>query len=117
MPSIIAGLLAFALGLWGLSVWWYSVEELLRGLVPLLLLFFGMVALMAGVSRVTIAPKDSRSDEELIDLEEEVSDQKRASGNESVKPTQAAAKRKAVKKKAAEKSAATAAENDENTGE
>ncbi len=71
MPSIIAGLLAFALGLWGLSVWWYSVEELLRGLIPLLLLLFGMVALMAGVSRVVTVAEDDKSDEELIDLDDE----------------------------------------------
>lgn len=72
MPSIIAGLLAFAMGLWGLSVWWYSVEELLRGLVPLALLLFGMVALMAGVSRVATVSEQEKSDEDLMDLEEAV---------------------------------------------
>lgn len=69
MPSIIAGLLAFAMGLWGLSVWWYSVEELLRGLIPLLLLLFGMVALMAGVSRVSTISSDEKSDEDLMDID------------------------------------------------
>ncbi len=44
MPQIIAGLLAFSIGLWGLSVWWYSVEEFLRGAVPLLLILFGIGA-------------------------------------------------------------------------
>ncbi len=38
LPQIIAGLLALSLGLWGLSAWWYSVEEFLRGAVPLLLI-------------------------------------------------------------------------------
>lgn len=92
MPSIIAGLLAFAMGLWGLSVWWYSVEELLRGLIPLVLLLFGMVALMAGVSRVATVSDDEKSDDELVDLELE----------DEPKPVKKAAKKKpAVKKKAA----------------
>ncbi|MBF0219283.1 MAG: hypothetical protein HQL49_07115 [Gammaproteobacteria bacterium] len=51
MPNIIAGLLAIAFGIWGLSVWWYSVMEALRGVVPLLLIAFGVIALMAGVTR------------------------------------------------------------------
>jgi hypothetical protein len=65
MPQIIAGLLAVTLGLWGLSVWWYSVEELLRGLVPLLLILFGVAALMAGVTRPERREADS-SDQELV---------------------------------------------------
>ena len=77
MPSIIAGLLAFALGLWGLSVWWYSVEELLRGIVPLALLLFGMVALMAGVSRVATVADQDKSDEDLMDLADEPTPPKR----------------------------------------
>ena len=66
MAQIIAGLLAVTLGLWGLSVWWYSVEELLRGLVPLLLILFGVAALMAGVTR-PVARDVERSDQELMD--------------------------------------------------
>lgn len=49
MPNMIIGLLSVSLGLWGISVWWYSVEEFLRGGLPLLLVLFGVVALMAGV--------------------------------------------------------------------
>jgi hypothetical protein len=44
------GLLAVALGLWGLSAWWWSVVELVRGILPLALLFVGVLALAAGVS-------------------------------------------------------------------
>ena len=66
MPQIIAGLLAVALGLWGISVWWYSVEELLRGLVPLILVLFGIIALMAGVSRNSSVQSEA-SDKELMD--------------------------------------------------
>ncbi|MBF0423775.1 MAG: hypothetical protein HQL73_12380 [Magnetococcales bacterium] len=52
MANIIFGLVALALGLWGLSVWWWSVVEMLRGTVPLLLIVLGFVALGAGITRV-----------------------------------------------------------------
>ncbi|MEO5341937.1 MAG: hypothetical protein H7842_01130 [Gammaproteobacteria bacterium SHHR-1] len=66
MAQIILGLLAVTLGLWGLSAWWFSVEELLRGLLPILLILFGAAALMAGVSRPSPAERE-RSDQELVD--------------------------------------------------
>ena len=52
MPSVIFGLLALALGLWGLTAWWWSVTEALRGLVPVALIALGLVALAAGVQTV-----------------------------------------------------------------
>lgn len=52
MASIIFGLAALSLGLWGLSAWWWSVTEVLRGLVPILLIIIGPIALGAGVSRL-----------------------------------------------------------------
>lgn len=52
MANIIFGLVALALGLWGLSVWWWSVVEMLRGIVPLLLIILGFIALGAGITRV-----------------------------------------------------------------
>ncbi|MEO5341951.1 MAG: hypothetical protein H7842_01200 [Gammaproteobacteria bacterium SHHR-1] len=67
MLQIITGLLALALGLWGLSLWWFSVQELLRGLLPVLLILLGAAALMAGVSRPAPRSDRPRSDQELID--------------------------------------------------
>ena len=52
MASIIFGLAVLSFGLWGLSVWWWSVVEVLRGLVPILLIMIGPVALGAGVTRL-----------------------------------------------------------------
>ncbi|GAB6051963.1 hypothetical protein JCM17960_07830 [Magnetospira thiophila] len=68
MPSIITGLLALALGLWSLTIWWWSVVEFLRGFVPLALIVLGLVALAAGVSAVRQA-KDV-NDEDLLGVEE-----------------------------------------------
>ena len=52
MASIVFGLVAIALGLWGLSAWWWSVAEVLRGIVPLLLILIGPVALGAGITKI-----------------------------------------------------------------
>ncbi|MEE8483713.1 MAG: magnetosome protein MamI [Nitrospinota bacterium] len=65
MPNIVFGLVAIAVGLWGLSVWWWSVAEFLRGFVPIALILFGLVALGAGVSVVRDKEEDDLSDEEL----------------------------------------------------
>ncbi|MBF0368413.1 MAG: hypothetical protein HQL52_03050 [Magnetococcales bacterium] len=52
MANIIFGLVTIAMGLWGLSVWWWSVAEVLRGILPVLAILFGLVALGAGVTKV-----------------------------------------------------------------
>ena len=63
MPVIMFGLLCVSVGLLGLSAWWWSVVELLRGILPLVLIFIGVLALASGVSGFR---KDGRvSDESL----------------------------------------------------
>lgn len=62
MPSIIFGLIAMALGLWGLSAWWYSAVEALRGLMPLVLILVGLVALGAGITSVRLPGRPGSSD-------------------------------------------------------
>ncbi|MBF0368109.1 MAG: hypothetical protein HQL52_01525 [Magnetococcales bacterium] len=59
MANIVFGLVAMALGLWGLSVWWWSVAEVLRGVLPIFLILFGMVALGAGVAKVRDGSRNS----------------------------------------------------------
>jgi len=65
MPNIIFGLVAIALGLWGLSVWWWSVAEFLRGVAPIALILLGLVAVGAGVSVVREGTDDGVADEDL----------------------------------------------------
>ena len=67
MPSIIVGLLALAFGIWGLTVWWWSVVELLRGLIPMVLLLIGILSLATGVSEVR--QEQEVKDEDLLDDE------------------------------------------------
>lgn len=65
MPIVIFGLLAISLGLWGMAAWWWSVTEMLRGLVPILLLLLGVVALAAGLSKV----RGEKTDREIFEDE------------------------------------------------
>ncbi|MBF0610885.1 MAG: hypothetical protein G8345_08120 [Magnetococcales bacterium] len=72
MPNIIFGLVAIALGLWGLTAWWYSVSEALRGLMPIILVLVGLVALGAGITsmRETKRPMQSDMNESTADRDE-----------------------------------------------
>jgi FtsH-binding integral membrane protein len=67
MPSVIFGLLALALGLFGVTAWWWSVTEFLRGAVPVALIILGMVALAAGVQSVRLprSGKGTASDPDI----------------------------------------------------
>jgi len=100
MPNIVIGLLALAFGLWGLSVWWWSVTELLRGLMPILLLGIGFVALAAGVTSVQKKePEEDDSDDDQLD-DDEVEEIKKEKPIEKPENT---VKPKAVVKKAVKK--------------
>ena len=49
MLSIVFGLIALSLSFWGMiKFWWYMVDVLIA-LLPMLLLFGGAIALMAGI--------------------------------------------------------------------
>ncbi len=49
MLSIVFGLIALSLGFWGMvKFWWYMVDMLIA-MLPLLLIFGGAVALLAGI--------------------------------------------------------------------
>ena len=65
MAYIIVGLLGIAFGLWGMTVWWWSVAEFLRGFVPIVLILVGVVALAAGVSAVRL--EKEKKDEDLFE--------------------------------------------------
>ncbi len=64
MGNIIAGLISIALGIWGISVWWWSVAEFLRGVVPIVLVLGGLVALGAGIRIYREENEDLEKDEE-----------------------------------------------------
>ena len=49
MLHIIIGVVAIALGLWGVSRNWYMFVDVIRAVFPLALIAFGVVALLAGI--------------------------------------------------------------------
>lgn len=63
MQNIVFGLVAIALGLWGLSAWWYSVLDVLRGFIPPALVLLGLVAIGAGM-RSSGSDEDADEDED-----------------------------------------------------
>jgi hypothetical protein len=51
MVNIVFGLVAICLAIWGLvTYWWYTVDVIIA-IFPLVLLFFGIVALLAGIKQ------------------------------------------------------------------
>ena len=46
---IIAGILAIVIGLWRISCSWYMFKDMLAAILPLALICFGIVALLAGI--------------------------------------------------------------------
>jgi hypothetical protein len=50
MKHIIFGLLAIALGVWGIVRQWWAFLDLLNVVIPILLVLVGVVALAAGIS-------------------------------------------------------------------
>lgn len=54
MTNMIVGLVAIGLGIWGLVTYrWYTVDVIIA-LFPLVLLLFGLVALLAGIKNTGI---------------------------------------------------------------
>ena len=52
MKHVVVGMALVALGLWGMVAWWDSFGFVMRGLVPVALLGFGLVATLSGYYRL-----------------------------------------------------------------
>lgn len=63
MIHLIGGLVTLVLGVWGIIAWWNHFGELLRGLIPLLLVLVGLAAIGSGF-RKTIGEAENESAEE-----------------------------------------------------
>lgn len=49
MKHIICGLISALFGVWGIIVWWYEFGAVMRGLIPFVLLAFGIIGIIAGL--------------------------------------------------------------------
>jgi len=50
--SIIVGAVVVLLGLWGLLGWWCDFMTVLKGSIPIMLVFGGVIAVIAGLSEL-----------------------------------------------------------------
>ncbi len=50
--SVIIGAIVALLGLWGLVRWWCDFLLILKGSVPAMLIFGGVIAVIAGLSEI-----------------------------------------------------------------
>lgn len=57
MTSIVFGLIAMCLGLWGLVTYWWYVVDVFVAVLPVVLLFGGFIALMAGIKKTGLKAK------------------------------------------------------------
>lgn len=64
MLSIVFGLIAICLGLFGIISYWYYVVDVLVVVLPVFLVFGGFVALMAGIRNTGLKAKvmESKND-------------------------------------------------------
>ncbi len=51
MIHLIVGLATLCFGAWGIIAWWDHFGEVLRGLIPLLLVLVGLAAIGAGLQK------------------------------------------------------------------
>ena len=47
--SVILGMIAVFLGVWGLVAWWSAFVQILKGCVPALLILIGGIAVFLGI--------------------------------------------------------------------
>lgn len=49
MLSIVMGIVAICLGIWGLTKYWWYMVEMVTALFPLVLILGGAIAVLAGI--------------------------------------------------------------------
>ena len=52
MLHIVVGIIAIVIGLWGIMGNWYMFKDILISVVPLVVLLFGIVAILAGIRKM-----------------------------------------------------------------
>lgn len=70
--AILIGLIAMAGGVYlAVFVWWREFYELVFGMIPPILFFFGLIAFIAGISSIKDAIRTKKLKEEPKEEEEE----------------------------------------------
>jgi len=50
--TVLGGIISILIGVWGITSWWWSFIELLKGAVPPVLVLGGLAALFAGIGEI-----------------------------------------------------------------
>jgi hypothetical protein len=70
MKHFLAGIVAVALGVCGLVVWWRTFGMVMRGVIPFCLIVFGLLAVLSGYRRLSMpAPRSPRVEREQGDFD------------------------------------------------
>ena len=67
MIHLLVGLIALCLGAWGIISWWEFFGEMLRGLIPILLVLLGLAAIGAGFRKLMGESEGGDADESNVD--------------------------------------------------
>jgi putative Mn2+ efflux pump MntP len=60
--TVLGGIIAILIGVWGLISWWWSFGELLKGSVPPIFILGGLAALFAGISEIKDAAQAKKEE-------------------------------------------------------
>ena len=52
MVHIVIGIVAIVIGVWGVMANWYMFKDIVAGLLPFVIICFGLVALLAGIRSI-----------------------------------------------------------------
>ncbi len=69
MKHIICGLISALFGVWGIIVWWYEFGAVMRGLIPFVLLAFGIIGIIAGLQTQQALDEEESLSEEATEAE------------------------------------------------
>ena len=72
MKTLIGGAVAAALGLIGLAVWWVEFLMVLTGIIPIMLLLGGGLAIYLGFDELKDSWKSDSATESVLDKDEAV---------------------------------------------
>lgn len=52
MYSVLGGIVALLLSVWAFVSWWFIFLDIFKGVIPILLLVFGLAAVTAGIKKM-----------------------------------------------------------------
>ena len=66
MRHMVIGMSLIALGLWGISTWWDAFAVAMRGVVPLVAVVWGVLAVLSSYSRLGFVSSRRAADDDSL---------------------------------------------------